>query len=83
MPIPSGEAAWNKATAWLANVKAEPNVTVEVGAETFRARARVTHGAERRRLRDAHVAAIPTFGNYEKMPERELQVISLERMPGA
>ena len=36
--------------AWYRNLVAHPLVTVEVGPETFRARARVTDGAERERL---------------------------------
>ena len=37
--------------SWLANVVKDPVVTVEVGAEKFRARAWIAEGAERRRLR--------------------------------
>ena len=67
--------------AWLANIRANPVVSVEVGIETFLARARITSGAERHRLWAAHVAAIPHFANYEKMTERELQVVTIERLP--
>ncbi len=66
--------------AWLANVRANPMVTVEVGAETFRARAAVTSGAERRRLFDAHAAVLPGFAEYQKMTDRELPVVTLERL---
>lgn len=67
-------------SAWLYNLKANPIATIEVGEETFRARATVTEGAERRRLLDAHIAAIPAFGQYEQMTGRELPVITLERI---
>jgi len=66
--------------AWLANIRANPIVGVEVGVETFKARATITAGPERQRLWAAHVAAIPHFANYEKMTERELQVVALERL---
>jgi deazaflavin-dependent oxidoreductase (nitroreductase family) len=66
--------------AWLENVRKNPDVTVEVGTETFRARATITEGAERRRLLDNRIAAVPRFGEYEKMTERELQVIALDRI---
>ena len=56
-------------------------VSVEVGVETFQARATITTGAERQRLWAAHVAAIPHFATYEKMVERELQVVTLEPSP--
>lgn len=66
--------------AWLANILANPIVTLEVGQETLRARARVTEGAERRRLLDAYIAAIPIFGDYERKAARELPVLVLERI---
>lgn len=68
-------------SAWVANVRLHPEVSVEVGAEKFRARATVTEGAERRRLFDAHATAIPAFAKYELMTERELPVVVLDRLP--
>ena len=65
---------------WLANVRANPIVTVEAGGETFQARAIVTEGAEHRRLLDAHQAAIPIFTKYEAMADRQLPVVALERI---
>lgn len=65
---------------WVANITADPIVTVEVGTETFQARTEVTHGDERRRLLDAHIQAIPIFARYETMTERELPVVVLERI---
>lgn len=67
-------------SAWLANVRANPIVTVEVGTERFQARATITSGAERRRLLDAHQAAIPIFKRYEEMTDREIPVLTLERI---
>ena len=65
---------------WLANIRANPVVSVEVGVETFRARATITTRTERERLWASHVAALPHFANYEHMTERELQVVTLERI---
>lgn len=65
---------------WFHNLKANPVATVEAGTETFQARARVTEGAERRRLFDATIAKIPAFGDYERMTDREIPVIVLERI---
>ena len=65
---------------WLANLTKNPIVTVEVGTETFQARATVTGGSERRRLLDARIAAIPIFGDYERKANRELPVIILKRI---
>ena len=71
-----------KSPTWLINIRANPIVTVEAYGETFQARATVMEGAERRRLLDAHQAAIPQFTKYEEMTEgiRELQVVTLERL---
>lgn len=66
---------------WLRNIEAKPQVTVEVGDETFEALATVTTGPERRRLLDAHIAAIPIFGRYESMAGRELPVVTIARIP--
>ncbi|MGD0122510.1 MAG: nitroreductase/quinone reductase family protein [Candidatus Limnocylindrales bacterium] len=66
--------------AWLENVRKNPIVTVEVGTEKFQARATITEGAERRRLLDDRIAAVPQFGVYETMTKRALPVIALERL---
>ena len=66
--------------AWLANIRANPIVSVEVGTETFKARATITAGAERQRLWAVHVAELPHFARYDNMTERELQVVAIERL---
>jgi deazaflavin-dependent oxidoreductase (nitroreductase family) len=67
--------------AWLANIRKDPHVAIEVGTETFPGIATITTGAERQRLWEAHKTAIPAFARYETMVERELQVVALERDP--
>jgi deazaflavin-dependent oxidoreductase (nitroreductase family) len=47
--------------AWFHNLRANPEVTVEAGGETFTARATVTEGAERDRLWNQHAAERPEF----------------------
>jgi deazaflavin-dependent oxidoreductase (nitroreductase family) len=65
---------------WVANVRANPDVTVELGREAFNARGRVEEGAERDRLFAAHVAALPHFARYQAMTERQLPVVTLDRI---
>jgi deazaflavin-dependent oxidoreductase (nitroreductase family) len=66
--------------AWFHNLVAHPDVTVETGTETYRARARVAEGDERERIWRAQVADIPQFGEYEKTTEgRRIPVVVLER----
>jgi deazaflavin-dependent oxidoreductase (nitroreductase family) len=64
--------------AWYHNCVANPDVTVEVNNETFRARARDTKGAERDRLWNDHVAALPKFGAYPKQTGRTIPVLVIE-----
>ena len=74
---------WGQETnpAWVANIQKDPNVTAEVGTETFPAVAEVTTGDERRRLFDAVIAAMPPFAEYEKIVKtREIPVVKLTRV---
>ncbi len=67
---------------WFHNLRANPEVTVEVGTETFNARASVTDSAERRRLFDQQAALMPGFKEYEEKTTREIPVVVLERIGG-
>jgi deazaflavin-dependent oxidoreductase (nitroreductase family) len=66
--------------AWYANLRANPEVTVETGGETFAARATEVHGDERDRLWDAHVQQHPGFAEYPARTTRVIPVIVLERL---
>ena len=66
--------------AWYHNLVANPEATVELGAETFQVRATKVEGAERRRLYDAQAALMPTFADYEMKTTREIPVFVLERI---
>ena len=66
--------------AWYHNLRAHPEVTVEVGPDTFRARATVADDVERRRLFDQHAAKMPAFADYEKKTARKIPVVVLERL---
>ena len=66
--------------AWYHNLVANPVATVEVGGETFTARARVTEGAERDRLFAERAAASPTFAEYQRRTTRVIPVVVLTRL---
>jgi deazaflavin-dependent oxidoreductase (nitroreductase family) len=51
---------------WYHNLRAKPEVTVELGEETFRARATVTEGQERERLFNQMAAEMPGFADYQR-----------------
>jgi deazaflavin-dependent oxidoreductase (nitroreductase family) len=64
---------------WYRNLRANPDVVVEVGPERFDAKATVAKGEERRRLYDAHAARMPAFREYQERTAREIPVVVLER----
>jgi F420H(2)-dependent quinone reductase len=64
---------------WYNNLLAHPNVTVEVGDETFAATARLLTGAEREQAFAKAVAVFPPYGEYQKKTSREIPVFLLER----
>jgi deazaflavin-dependent oxidoreductase (nitroreductase family) len=66
--------------AWYHNLVANPVVTVEVGGETFEARARVTEGAERDRLFAERATASPNFAEYQRRTTRVIPVVVLTRL---
>jgi deazaflavin-dependent oxidoreductase (nitroreductase family) len=65
---------------WYYNLVADPSVMVEVGGETFEARARVTEGAERDRLYAQRAADSPNFAEYQRRTSRVIPVVMLERV---
>ena len=66
--------------AWYHNLVANPVVTVEVGGETFEARARVTKGAERDRRFAERVETSPNFAEYQRRTTRVIPGGVLERI---
>ena len=64
---------------WYHNLVAHPQVTVEVGTETFEAQAIVITGEERDRLYAQQAARNPGFAEYETKTTRLIPVIALER----
>jgi deazaflavin-dependent oxidoreductase (nitroreductase family) len=62
---------------WYHNLKANPDVTIEVGTETMPAVATEAEGEERERLFRTQVENVPQFGEYEKQAGRVIPVIVL------
>ena len=63
---------------WYHNLVADPRVTVEIGAETFPATARVAAGAERERLWAGAVEQRPFFTDHQAATERRIPIVVLE-----
>jgi deazaflavin-dependent oxidoreductase (nitroreductase family) len=71
--------------AWYGNVKANPEVEVEVasgqGTETFKARAHLVESREERDRLYAHMTTIwPAFAEYQTRTDRLIPVVVLERL---
>lgn len=62
---------------WYHNLKAHPNVTVEVGTDTIQAVASEATGDERDRLYRTQAERVPQFAEYEKQTDRVIPVIVL------
>lgn len=62
---------------WLSNLRADPEVTIEVANRTFSARAELVEGPERDGLWDAHVVALPWFAPYPETSGRVIPIVRL------
>lgn len=88
MYVPDGERllviASNAGAAthpdWYGNMLAHPQVTVEIGTETFDALATVTEGEERQRLWNRIVELYPFFADHQAKISRQIPVIELSRL---
>jgi len=65
---------------WYHNLVANPVVTVEVGAEKFKARVTQVYSSERNRLFDAQAKLMPFFTDYQNKTERRIPVLVLTRI---
>ena len=64
---------------WFRNLVAHPDVTIEVGTSTVKARARVADTAERAAIWATQKERMPNFADYEKSAApREIPVILLD-----
>ena len=65
---------------WYHNVKANPDVKVEVGTDTIDVRARVLEGDEREPIWEKQKQLMPGFADYEQKTSRQIPVVLLERV---
>jgi len=63
---------------WYINVQAAPEVTIEVGTQTLKARASLPTGAERNELYAMLAARYTFFTGYQEGTERVIPVVALE-----
>ncbi len=65
--------------AWFHNLRANPDTTVQVGAERRSVRARVASADERTRLWPKAVQTYSGYRGYQQRTEREIPLVVLER----
>jgi deazaflavin-dependent oxidoreductase (nitroreductase family) len=65
---------------WFLNLRDNPEVELQVGAERFRARAQITSGEERQRLFEMMAGVFPNYREYAEKTAREIPVVVLERV---
>jgi deazaflavin-dependent oxidoreductase (nitroreductase family) len=65
---------------WYHNLVAHPEVTVELGSETFKARARVLPEGDRARVYARQAELYPGFAEYQEKTKRVIPVVALDRV---
>jgi deazaflavin-dependent oxidoreductase (nitroreductase family) len=65
--------------AWYLNLTAHPDVTVQVGGDTFDARARMATPQEKRELWPVMAEVFPRYDTYQEGTERDLPLVILEK----
>jgi deazaflavin-dependent oxidoreductase (nitroreductase family) len=64
---------------WYLNLLAHPDVTIEVGTETFAVTATELRGEERDRIYAANAAMRPAFAGYQEKTDRVIPAVALVR----
>jgi deazaflavin-dependent oxidoreductase (nitroreductase family) len=64
---------------WYLNLTEEPAVSLQVGAETYTARARTATGDEKARLWRLMLEIWPPYAEYQTRTDRDIPVVVLER----
>ena len=66
---------------WYHNLKAHPDVEIEVGSEKIAVRAEEITGAERDRLYAKQASLYPQFGEYAKRTKRKIPIMAFIPRP--
>lgn len=68
---------------WYLNLRANPEVTVQIRADRFAARARTVDAGEKAEIWPKMAAVWPDYDAYRKKTERDIPVVLLEPVPAA
>ena len=80
--IIASKGGYPKHPAWFHNLRANPETTVQIGAERRPVRARTASSEERARLWPRAVEAYSGYADYQRKADREIPVVILEPRPG-
>ena len=64
---------------WYRNLSKNPDVTVQIKGDVFKARARDAQGEERDRLWELMNGIWPHYAEYQQKTDRQIPVVVLER----
>jgi len=65
---------------WYHNLKANPDVKIEIGTDTLDVRARILGDDERAPIWEKQKELMPGFAEYEQKTSRQIPVVLLERV---
>lgn len=68
----------DKHPAWFLNLKANPEVSIQVGPKVHKVVARIAAGEERARLWEAACTMFSNYSRYQTLTDREIPVVVLE-----
>jgi deazaflavin-dependent oxidoreductase (nitroreductase family) len=77
--VTAGNAGSDRHPAWYYNLAANPEVTVEVGTEVFKAVAVIAREAERGALSEFFASAYPQLDGYQARTTRQIPLVILTR----
>jgi deazaflavin-dependent oxidoreductase (nitroreductase family) len=75
--VVASKGGWKDNPLWYENLKADPDVTIELKGQTIPVRASTAQGEERARLWPLMTEVWPDYDTYQRRAEREIPVVVL------
>lgn len=76
--IVASKGGYEKSPAWLYNLKANPDTTVQIGSEVRPVQAHVASSEEHQRLWPKAVKVYPSYQQYQDRTDRKIPIVVLE-----
>ena len=77
--VVGSKGGWDHAPAWYLNLEANPEVTVQVKGDRFKAHARTATDEEKPELWKIMTEQWPDYDTYQERTDRVIPVVVLER----